>query len=112
MKVIRCSDDTYALIADHAGQRHLSLAQAVSELVGDRVISPEYAQEIAQHAETVREVVREELDRTIGEAWKFRGGLAMWVKGMFNLQMATDANVAALCRDSGIEPSRPEPLGD
>ena len=68
MKVIKCSDDTYALIADHAAQRRLSLSQAVGELVSERVVSPEYVEDMALPVETVREVVRQELQRNIGEA--------------------------------------------
>lgn len=65
MKVIRCSDDAYALIADHAGQRNLSLSQAVGELVTERVSSPDHLKDMALPVEAVREVVREEIQRTL-----------------------------------------------
>lgn len=105
MKVLRCSDDTYALIADHAGQRHLSLSQAVGEMVSERVVEPEYAEDMALPMETVRQVVREELERTLGDdAAALRGGIAGWVTGMFDVQLVTYSNVIAICKALGVEP--------
>lgn len=105
MKVLRCSDDTYALIADHAGQRRLSLSQAVGELVSERVVSSDYVEDMALPVESVREVVREELERTLGDAAQLRGGVAAWLTGMFNVQLQTDSNVIAICKALGFEPS-------
>lgn len=65
MKVVKCSDDTYAQIADHADQRHVSISRAVSELVSGRVATPEYFEQMALPLEAVREVVREELQRNL-----------------------------------------------
>ena len=106
MKVLRCSDDTYALIAEHAGQRHLSLSQAVGELVSERIVSPNYAEDMALPVESVREVVREELQRTLGDAANLRGGVAAWLVAMLDLELNTDANVADICKANGIEPRR------
>ena len=112
MKVLRCNDDTYALVADHAARTHLSLAQALNDLVSEKVGSAEYADEVALPIETVREVVREELQRTLGDAWNLRGGVAYWLRGLFGLDMATNANVAALCRAYDIEPALAEKFID
>jgi len=108
MKVLRCSDDTYALIADHAGQRRLSLSQAVGELVSERVVSPDHLDEMALPVESVREVVREELQRTLGDAAQLRGGIAAWLTGMFHMQLQTDSNVNSICKALGFEPSTQE----
>jgi len=104
MKVLRCSDDTYALIADHAGQRHLSLSQAVGELVSERVGGSGYAEDMALPVETVREVVREELQGALG--FELRGRVAEWLKGILDVQLQTDSNVNAICKVLGVEPTK------
>lgn len=106
MKVLRCSDDTYAIIADHAGQRRLSLSQALGELVNERVVSPEYAEDMALPVETFRDVVREELQRTFGDADQLRGGVGTWLQGMFDVQLQTDSNVISICKALGFTPER------
>jgi len=104
MKVIKCSDDTYAIIADHAGQRRLSLSQSVAELVNERIVTPDYAEDMALPLESVRDVVRDELQRTLGDAAELRGGVAAWLKGVLDVQLQTDSNVIAICKCLGFEP--------
>lgn len=104
MKVLRCSDDTYALIADHAGQRRLSLSQAVGELVSERVVGPDYAEEMALPVETVRQVVREELQEALRKDGPFRNWLFEWFNAIIQTQFVTDANVMSICRNLGFEP--------
>lgn len=37
MKVVRCSEDTYSFILEHAAQHRIPIARAVDELVGGRL---------------------------------------------------------------------------
>lgn len=104
MKVLRCSDDAYALIAEHAAERRLSLSQAVGELVSEKVASPEYIEEMALPVESIRQVVQKELQRTLGDAAQLRGGIAAWLKAMFDVQLQTDSNVISICKAMGFEP--------
>jgi len=104
MKVVRCSDQAYAGIAELASQRHLSMARVVEELVAYRGPGLSSGEgQIDELAETFRTGLREFL----GDADEMRGGLAGWVRGVFQIQMSTDTNVNELCRANGLEPKSP-----
>ena len=93
VKTVRCSDDSYALIAERASQRRIPLAQAVDELVSGQ-LSADYGMQLGLGVEEVAAVMGrfEQLEQYV-YSWQ-------------NILLGVIVDVGSICHHLGIKTDR------
>jgi len=106
MKVVRCSDEAYAQLAEFAASNRLNIAQSVERAVECLVRDVDEDPDVLRQGilDDVGEVLRVELHRMLGDADKLGGGLSEWIQVAFKVNLVTNTNVNAICKNLGIEP--------
>ena len=102
MKVVRCSDDAYAQLAEFAASNRLNLAQSVDRAVECLVRDVDESPDMEAVVNDLREVIREELHATLGDSSEAK----KWSSSMFDLALHTNSDVRAICDKVGIKWSR------
>jgi len=99
MKVVRCNDDTYSLILEHAAQRGCNITRAVDELVTGQLSSEQNVQSSGD-PEELRTIVRGELRELLSVLLRLEKYVGHDLAHIC-FDAAVDAN--AICHKLGIE---------